>query len=289
MSSDTEIEPTLDLDKLSHWLGKQQSISDTIRTQPVAFMRDTLDLPASDPQPGDPLPHAWHWLFFLDAAPLRQLSRDGHAARGGFLPPVALPRRMWAGGRLRFLEQITIGEKITRVSTIKDIARKTGRSGELCFVTVQHQYISGSTLKLWEEHDIVYREDPVENETLPDPPTAPQHADHAATICPSSIMLFRYSALTFNGHRIHYDLDYCRQVEGYPGLIVHGPLTATLLIGMAGDYCSNAWISTFEFRAVSPLFDDQPFTIALEKQDQQLTLWAANSKGKLAMSATASV
>ena len=292
MSNRRQTEATLDPEVLRRWVGKQRSVTSVIHPQPVAQMHATLDRSGATPQPGEPLPHAWHWLFFLEAAPLRELARDGHAARGEFLPPVALPRRLWAGGRLKFSEPIRIGESINKHSAIKSVVRKTGRTGELCFVTVRHEFLCGSTLKMTEEHDIVYREDHDKN--APAAPAAPDiapdinEADERAQITATNIMLFRYSALTFNSHRIHYDLEYCRNVEGFPGLVVHGPLTATLLVGMADAHRGEATLSAFEFRAVSPLFAGQPFTIACKEHDGQLQLWAANARGELAMRATAS-
>ncbi len=292
----TEATPTLDPDLLRRWIGNQRSLTDVIRPEPVARMRATLEWPPTSPMSptpprnGDPLPRAWHWLFFLEAAPLRELDRDGHAARSAFLPPVALPRRMWAGGRLRFIEPLRIGESIRKQSTIADVVRKTGRAGELCFVTVRHEFLAGSTLKMTEEHDIVYRQEHDGNAPVPTIPAAPEAAEADATvqITPTNVMLFRYSALTFNSHRIHYDREYCRNVEGFPGLVVHGPLTATLLVGMAGEHRDGAALDGFEFRAVSPLFGAQPLTIGVKKHPEKLQLWAANPRGELAMSATAS-
>ena len=177
MSNRRQTEATLDPEVLRRWIGKQHSVTDVIHPQPVARMHATLDRPGATPQPGDPLPHAWHWLFFHEAAPLRELGRDGHAARGEFLPPVALPRRLWAGGRLKFSEPIRIGESINKRSDIKSVVRKTGRTGELCFVTVRHEFLCGSTLKMTEEHDIVYREDHDKNApaapAATSPPTSP--------------------------------------------------------------------------------------------------------------------
>ncbi|MGI9310259.1 MAG: FAS1-like dehydratase domain-containing protein [bacterium] len=278
---------TLDIETLRCWVGKERTTTDVIRAQPVAFLRATLDSfapdDASEPQPGEPLPPTWHWLFFLEAAPLSQLGADGHRARGEFLPPVALPRRMWAGGRLAFIEPLTIGATIRRRSTIAAVERKRGRSGELCFVTVRHELFERTTLKMTEEHDIFYRQRAAADAP---PPMAPTAADARARITAGATMLFRYSALTFNSHRIHYDLDYCREVEGLPGLLVHGPLTATLLADLARAQCGEA-LCGFEFRAVSPLLAEQPFTIALKRRGRRMELWAANARGELAMRASA--
>ncbi|MDD9811159.1 MAG: MaoC family dehydratase N-terminal domain-containing protein [Gammaproteobacteria bacterium] len=295
------VAPTLDLDILNRWRGRRRERDDTIGAQPVEFLRATLDQPwFDDLRIGAPLPCAWHWIFFLEAAPGRALGRDGHPLRGDFLPPVALPRRMWAGGRLEFAAPICIGEELRRVSTVADIARKTGRSGELCFVTVRHQFFSGSRLKMTEQHDIVYREDPAPGAPGGEdsPPVAPaspsptvdtttgiiDSADTVARITPTPVMLFRYSALTFNSHRIHYDADYCRQVEGFPGPVVHGALTATFLAGLAAQH-SGALPRRFAYRALRPLYAGAPVTLSARQQGGGLQLQAADARGRLAMTA----
>ena len=267
-------------------LGRRREVTDTIHAAPAARLHATLDRAGAPPTVGDALPAAWHWLYFLEASPLGEAGRDGHAERGEFLPPVALPRRMWGGGRLEFSRAITIGETIKKQSTITDITQKKGRSGALCFVTVRHEFFAGDEMKMSEEHDIVYREDGDKNAPVTTPPPAPTDADTSIEITPSNVLLFRYSALTFNSHRIHYDADYCREVEGLPGLVVHGPLTATLLAGMAHDDNGNAQLTGIEFRAISPLFANQPITLARKKHDDKLDLWAANARGELAMTAT---
>ncbi|MGR3984232.1 MAG: MaoC family dehydratase N-terminal domain-containing protein [Gammaproteobacteria bacterium] len=270
--------------------GAPREMRDTIRAQPAAFMHALLGETGAPPQPGAPLPPGWHWLFFLEAAPHAQLGADGHAAHDGFAPPPELPRRMWAGGRLEFAAPLRIGENITRKSVMKNITHKRGRSGKLCFVTVRHEFFHEGAFKMSDEHDIVYREDAA---PASPPAAAPADADARHEITADAAMLFRYSALTFNSHRIHYDPDYCREVEGYPAQVVHGPLTATLLARLAaGAAAQNGGaLASFAYRAVSPLFAMQPFTIAMKKDAQQdaarLQLWAANAQGKLAMRARA--
>ncbi len=212
------------------------------------------------------------------------------AELGEFLPPVALPVRMWAGARLKQYQPIKIGDDLKKSSVIKGITRKSGRSGELCFVTVNHRIFCGETLKLEEDHDIVYREESAQP-PVGNPPGAPLDAAFSVTIEPGTTLLFRYSALTFNGHRIHYDVDYCRDVEGYPGLLVHAPLTATLILEMIRQYQDQSGIvptiREFKFRAVSPLFHDRPFTLGLKPQPgNSIEAWAANPDGGLAMQAT---
>lgn len=273
---------------LAQWIGRSETHDDLIDARQARLMQTTLDR-APSLKDGDPLPPLWHWLYFAEATPLSELSRDGHAKRGGFLPPVPLPRRMWAGGRLGFVGDLILGERARKTSTIQTIVFKDGRSGPLCFVTVRHE-LSGpdAAPRLWEEHDIVYRQDPGPDDPRPIQVKPPQGAVITRSIVPSSVMLFRYSALTFNGHRIHYDKDYCRQVEGYPGLVFHGPLTATLLADLAVEKSGEKKLKGFSFRATAPLFDTAPFPICAKKSDDSdLQLWAETPEGGLAMEAKA--
>jgi 3-methylfumaryl-CoA hydratase len=280
------MQPTLDPDILGQWIGKTETLRDTLHAGPANLMEMTLD---RDPVlgAGDILPPLWHWLYFLQSAPLGALGRDGHPARGGFLPPVALPRRMWAGGRFGFSEDLRLGQQIEKRSRIKDVALKTGSTGALCFVTVHHEVGTPDGVAFWEEHDIVYREDPKHDAAPRQTPPVGDDWDHRETVHPSEVMLFRYSALTFNGHRIHYDRDYARDVEGHAGLVVHGPLIATMLMDLAIRMTDGARPHRFEFRAASPLFDGAPFTLLGKKNGEQITLAAATPQGRLAMQATA--
>lgn len=281
------MERTLDPEILSQWIGRSETRSDTIREEPANLMEMTLDRgPVLGD--GDPLPPLWHWLYFLQSAKMGDLGRDGHPALGGFLPPVGLPRRMWAGGRLEFLAPLRVGAQATRVSSIRDVKLKQGRTGALCFVTVRHEVSSGGTLCLWEDHDIVYREDPTPGDTAPAPPKAASDWDATEDISPSEVMLFRYSALTFNGHRIHYDRNYAREAEGHQGLVVHGPLIATLLADLALRRGNGKALRAFTYRAVSPVYDQHEFSIRVRAEGRgALTLAAAQSSGALAMQATA--
>jgi len=280
------MDPTTDADTLSRWIGRTETATDTIRLGPARLMEMTLDR-APRLAEGDPLPPLWHWLYFLTSARLGELGRDGHPARGGFLPPVALPRRMWAGGRLGFTAPLSLGAEATRTSTIADIALKAGRTGPLCFVTVRHEIGTAAGPALWEEHDIVYREGPRHGAPAPRPPQAGTDWTAYETVTPSEVMLFRYSALTFNGHRIHYDRDYAHDVEGHAGLVVHGPLIATLLADFAQRRSPGRTLRSFSFRAVSPLFDRASFTLNAGPSGDQTRLAAANAEGGLAMLATA--
>jgi 3-methylfumaryl-CoA hydratase len=278
---------TLDIDHLRTWIGKQETLEDRATLVPVAALSATLDRDDPAPKAGDPLPPLWHWLYFLPLARQSQIGPDGHPKRGGFLPPVPLPRRMWAGGRFTFIKPIALEEKITRVSTVADVTVKHGRAGALCFVLVRHEVFGENGLALQEEHDIVYRDAPAPDERPPAPKPAPAEALWHRDIVPDDVLLFRYSALTFNGHRIHYDRRYVTEVEGYPGLIVHGPLIASLLVDLLRRN-TNKPLKSFKFRAVSPLFDIAPFSVHGQPGDDgRVALWARNATGGVAMEAEA--
>jgi 3-methylfumaryl-CoA hydratase len=276
----------LDVAHLRSWIGRQETLHDQVTRFPIAALSATLDRDDPAPAAGDPLPPLWHWLYFLPVAPQSALGPDGHPARGGFLPPVPLPRRMWAGGRFVFHRPLLVDEPMTRVSTVQDVTVKQGRSGALCFVLVRHEVSGSSGLALVEEHDIVYRDLPPPGEV----PAAPRPVRTDDTwrrdIHPSDPLLFRYSALTFNSHRIHYDRRYVTETEGYPGLIVHGPLIATLLLDLLRRNTDRA-VSSFRFRAVSPLFDIAPFSVHGAPDGDSVALWARNKAGHLAMEAEA--
>jgi 3-methylfumaryl-CoA hydratase len=275
---------------LKQWIGRTEARTDLITSVPVAALAATLDREGSPPQPGDELPPLWHWLYFLPIYRHSEIDPDGHPRRGGFLPPVSLPRRMWAGGRLDFHQPLHVGETITRTSRIVDVTPKQGRSGALVFVLVRHEISGPNGLAISEEHDIVYRDHPSPGEPVPVPPAAPGDAAWQRGVVPDDVLLFRYSALTFNGHRIHYDRRYVTEVEGYPGLVVHGPLIATLLLDLLWRSLPAARVTRFRFRAVSPLFDLAPFTVCGKPEEGgAVRLWARNPEGRLAMEASAVV
>jgi 3-methylfumaryl-CoA hydratase len=277
----------LDIDHLSQWIGKKQLTEETISVEPMHRMRATLDYAPITIADGDALPPLWHWAYFLTPARASELGQDGHTALGEFMPPVPLPRRMWAGGELKFNEPLRVGETARRESTVRNIDLKQGRSGKLCFVEVEHCIFVGDELRFSEIHNIVYRDvkQPGGNNALS--PEAPDNEQWSREVVPSSTLLFRYSALTFNGHRIHYDLDFCRQHEGYPGLVFHGPLTATMLLELALENNRERSLKTYEFRAYSPLFDNAAFTLNGRMDNNSAGLWASNSDNRLAMKATA--
>lgn len=284
---------TQDLSQLAGWIGRSQTVADQIGPTPVRALQATLDHPDSDVPDGTPLPPLWHWLYFLPLHRQSEIGPDGHARRGGFLPPVPLPRRMWAGSQFEFRSPIRVGDRVERCSTIDDVSVKQGRSGTLVFVKVRHELRCNGAADpaLVEFHDIVYREARQVGDVEPPPQAAPAAAAWQREIVPDDVLLFRYSALTFNGHRIHYDRRYVTEVEGYPGLIVHGPLIATLLLDLLRREAPTADIASFRFKAVRPTFDLHPLRVNGQPPDDQgrIRLWAQDHQGWLTMDASATL
>ena len=285
---------TLDAAALAHlqsWEGKTETLADEITAAPVRALQATLDRDDAPPAQGSALPPLWHWLYFLPQPRQSALGPDGHALRGGFLPPVPLPRRMWAGGRLQWQPDnpLLLGDAVTRTSRIVSVKHKAGRTGDLLFVLVSHEIHNDRGLALTEEHDIVYRANPQPGDVVPQPQAAPLQASWTREVSPDAVLLFRYSALTFNGHRIHYDRRYVTEVEGYPGLVVHGPLIATLLVDLLRRQMPKARLSSFEFRAVRPVFDVAPFKLhgTPSADGRGVQLWTEDHEGWLTMQATA--
>ena len=252
------------LAKLQAWQGRSETLADDVTAAPVRALSATLDRDDALPTAGTRLPELWHWLYFLPHHRQSEIGEDGHAKRGGFLPPVPLPRRMWAGGRLAWEpgNPLRVGDRAERTSTIASVTHKAGRTGELMFVLVRHEVRNERGLALTEEHDIVYRAAAAPGEKAPSPTPAPKDAAFSREIVPDDVLLFRYSALTFNGHRIHYDRSYVTQTEGYPGLVVHGPLVATLLMDLLRRELPDARVKWFQFKAVRPAFDGRPLRLA---------------------------
>jgi 3-methylfumaryl-CoA hydratase len=278
----------IDLAHLRTWVGKKETRHDTATAFPVAALAATLDRRDALPQPGDAIPQSGHWLYFLETAPGSELGHDGHPKRGGFLPPVPLPRRMWAGGRIDFRQPVPVGARISRESEVMSVAAKSGKSGDLVFVMVRHTVKTGDTVAIVEEHDIVYREAAKPGEAPPAGKPAPQAAAWRRELQTNEATLFRYSALIFNAHRIHYDIDYCRDVEGYPGLIVHGPLQTTLLLDLCRRHDPRP-VRTLDYRATLPVFHQETFSVNGQPaaDGQSAELWTANAAGCYAMRGTA--
>jgi 3-methylfumaryl-CoA hydratase len=302
---------------LEGWLGKERVSEDLLSPAAARALAATLDRDPGPLHAGVALPPGWHWIYFTPAARRSELGPDGHEKRGGFLPPIPLPRRMWAGGRLRFHGPLSLGEPATRVSTIDAISAKEGRSGPLVFLTVRHRVLDArGDMAIDEEQDLVYRaaatgggaggagvglpaagagaaggdataSTPASSSPLP----TPAESDWTETFTADVVTLFRFSALTFNGHRIHYDREYATATERYPGLVVHGPLLALLLLDAGVRHGSHA-ASAFRYRALSPLFCDEEFLLAGRREEGPgatagaSKLWAAHPRRGVAMEAT---
>ena len=277
------------LEDLKQWVGKTETLEDHVTLAPMAALAATLDRGDMPPLPGQALAPCWNWLYFLPVHPLAMIGTDGHPKRGGFLPPVALPRRMWAASRMEFRHALRAGSTVTRTSRIADITGKQGRSGPLVFVRVHHELSDSQGLAIAEDQDIVYREMPQVSDTPTQVLAARTDEQFSRRITPDPVLLFRYSALTFNGHRIHYDRPYAMGEEGYPGLVVQGPLIATLLIDQLRRAHPGLQVKTFEFKAISPLFDNAHFDICGRLDGDLATLWARGPQDQLAMQATATV
>ena len=286
---------TIDAATLAHlqsWVGRTETLVDDITAAPLRGLSATLDREDPPPVAGTAVPPLWHWLYFLPQPRRSEIGPDGHARRGGFLPPVPLPRRMWAGGRLHWHQQVLqVGDAVKRLSRIESVTHKAGRTGDLVFVLVRHEIHNAQGLTLSEEHDIVYRANPQPGDPVPPPQPAAKEAAWTETVTPDDVLLFRYSALTFNGHRIHYDRRYVTEVEGYPGLIVHGPLIATLLTELVRKHRPGVRLLGFQFRAVRPVFDTAPFRIhgTPSADGKTVQLWTEDHEGWLTMQATATL
>ncbi len=266
-------------DDFSVWVGKSETLTDVLEPARSNALRAALG-EGEVLKAGDALPLLHHWLYFWNVVAPAGLGPDGHPAKGGFLPPVPLPRRMWAGGRLKFLAPLHLGETVTKVSTIKSVTAKSGKSGELVFVTVEHQLSNGAGIAIIEEQDLVYK-----GETPPGALKAPEGqgpvpaSSWQASVMPDTVLLFRYSALTMNGHRIHYDLPYAMDEEAYPALVVHGPLQATLLADLAAKSLGRP-LATFDFRGQVPAFAGTRLDVCGEPAENGGSFWTEQSGGK---------
>ena len=273
----------------SAWIGRTETFEDPLAVVQAQAAHATFDEAAPMIAAGDPLPLPWHWFYFLPRAPQSMLDADGHPQRGGFLPPIPYPRRMFAGARITVHRPLVVGTPALRQSTIRNVVMKSGKTGALGFVTVGQHFSQGGELCLEEEQDIVYREPggrveaPMAAE-LPQPPAGAW----TRTVQPDTRLLFRFSALTFNAHRIHYDRSYASDVEGYPGLVVHGPLTAALLLELVRRSTPRP-VRAFSFRGVEPLFDLGPVRLIGTLQGDTVTLEAQGPDGALALAASATL
>ena len=282
----SEFTEKLDIDHLRQWIGRSTEASDLVTAQLVKGLRATLFQDIGEPKAGDAAPFTTHWCLAPPVSPMSQLGPDGHPTRGGFLPPVPLPRRMWAGGELEFLDTLRVRDDTKRSSRISDVTMKTGSTGALCFVSVEHLITTARGIAIRERQDIVYRG--VSGAAAPaKAPQPPPIAKHRESHVSDPVLLFRYSALTFNGHRIHYDRDYVTKVEGYPGLVFHGPLQAALIVEFAARLHNGIAPKKFSYRGVQPLFEGSEFSINANETDDGMEFWAANSEGQPTMKGTA--
>lgn len=272
---------------LSQWVGREEVRTDRIDLRIAQALAATLDIDPATLEEGSELPLLWHWVYFTPTARRSEIGADGHPQRGGFLPPVELPNRMWAGGRLSFQQPLRIGETVTRVSRIVRCERKNGRNGELVFVTVAHTLSGEHGVCLVEEQDIVYRQPAAKGAPLAESPVE-GCAEFGQRIQPDPVLLFRYSALTFNAHRIHYDQPYATEEEGYPGLVVHGPLGATLLLGAFSAAHPHKRVRRFSFRGIGPLFATAAFDVCGELSGPDSAALWSECDGRLAMKADVS-
>jgi 3-methylfumaryl-CoA hydratase len=281
----------VDIEHLRTWIGRERTVEDIITPRLAQSLDAVLDIdrPA---ETGDPAPVGIHWCLAPDIVPMRGIGADGHPARGGFLPPVPFPRRMWAGGELKFSDTFLIGDTVRRRSVIEDVALKSGRSGEMIFVTLRHHYETPRGIALTERHDVVYRgldtATAASSAPLPVRNAVEDPADVSRTIEADPVLLFRYSALTFNGHRIHYDQPYVTLEERYPGLVFHGPLQATLLLSLASEQRGGLPPPEFAFRSVHPLFAGGRARLNLRKDAESHALWITDDLGTVTMTAKAS-
>ncbi|HOZ27667.1 MAG TPA: hypothetical protein PLH23_13000 [Hyphomonadaceae bacterium] len=261
----------------SDWIGRSETVHDHVAREPFDRLSAMLDRAPEQAA----IPPMGHLLCFLPGSAQADIGEDGHPKRGGIVPPIDLPMRMAAGSRVSFHAPVPYGAKVRRVSTIANLADKTGRTGRLVFLTLRHEIFADQTLCATDEADIVFRERT--GNTGPLPPGERREAQVSRSIAPTAALLFRFSALTYNAHRIHYDRDYAMNEEGYPGLVVHGPLLATLLVDHFRRHRPTDVVARFEFRAQRPVFDLAPFTVNLVDTETGADVWAADGDGYVAM------
>ena len=271
-------------EKFEDWIGRTETAEDILTPRMAAHLKACLGADGAGAAPGDALAVGWQWMVCVDGPAAGELARDGLPEGGGLLPPIALPRRMWAGGRMRFHQPLRIGEKVRRTTEVKAITFKEGRGGAIAFVAMGYSYWGEQGLAIEERQDIAFRAERKAGETPPPPVAPPAPALWRRTIEPDPVLLFRYSALTFNSHRIHYDQPYVTGVEGYPGLLVHGPLIATLLFDLMRRNTDKA-PAQLSYRAMRPLFAPDPFEVcgAPGEDGKSCTLWALDPEGAVAM------
>ncbi len=279
---------SFDMGGAATWLGRTETREAHAHAEPARLLQATLDRDIGGLETGAPLPLLWHWLYFPPMVRQSRLGEDGHTRDSSLLPVVPfLPRRMWAGSRLRSQAPLRIGDRLTRRSEVASLTPKIGASGRLLFVTLRHALEGSAGGSVVEEQDIVLRE-PAGRATLPGNPAMPAPFDFEHVVAPTPTLLFRFSALTFNAHRIHYDHPYATQVEGYEGLVVHGPLIAVLMLDLVDRVSPGAFVSAFDFKALAPAFVPHPLAVRAKATDAGFALWV-ESAARIASTATATV
>lgn len=276
----------IDIEYLRQWIGRERQITDMLGHFPARALAATLNR-TRVPKENDALPLGWQWLYFIGTPAASDLGADGHPKLGEFLPPAPLPRRMWAGGAMQVEHPLHLGRPAQQHSSIRSVDVKRGRSGDLLFVTLEHVLSQGGRRCITEQQKLVYRPMPTAQAPLAAGEPAPDSADWVQTVTPDPVLLFRYSALTFNSHRIHYDRPYAMDKECYPGLVVQSPLIATLLLELVHDHMPEARLRSFQFRALRPTFDSHPFFVCGRNEGDRLRLWSADHEGFTCVSAEA--
>ncbi len=278
--------------RLRDWIGNRESRTERISPVPATGLAATLNRDNPVFSDGDELPPAWQWLYFLPCARQDGLGNDGHPKPGGFMPPIPLPRRMWAAGRMSIARPLRVGEEVTRTTRVDDVTVKEGRSGTLIFLKLQHEFTAAAGVAITEEQDLVYRAHPTSAQAAPGGRSAPTNEVLRMDVDPDPVLLFRYSALTFNAHRIHYDRDYAVNMEQCPSLVVHGPLIATLILELLGkNLAQHRRVDEFRFRAIHPTFVGGRFSVCGTPAEagDSYTLWSRDHRGVLTMEASATV
>lgn len=278
---------SIDLPYLRSWIGRSETRADTATVAPISGLAALLDCGTSL-QPPQVVPYLGHWLYFLSQTARSLIGDDGHPRTGDFLPPVPLPRRMWAGGEIRFLAPIPVSAPMQRQSVVSGVTHKVGKSGDLIFLTVEHHITVDGVKAIAERQDLVYRGPPGDGTTSPTQPTDQNEASGSRYVTLTPVDLFRFSALTFNAHRIHYDRDYARNTEGHADLVVHAPYTAILLINHLMQEMPNVRIQSFSFQAKNPLFVNREVALTAVPQEDGIRLIATDGNGVIVMTAYAS-
>ena len=277
----------VDIDHLRKWIGKIDTVTDYVTPIVEQRYRATLNMDIGNPKDGEPVTSGLHWMLGWNLVKNDELGVDSHPALGEFLPPVPLPRRMWAGSEIKVLKPIRVGNKVVKQSTVSDIQVKEGRTGLLCFVTAEYNFLVNDEVTINEKHNIVYRDISKSGGGSGYSKEIPERADLSEKIFMHPTILFRYSAIGFVGHRIHYDHPYTVNEENYPGLIVHGPLQATYLL-RAAEKLMGKQVKSFTHKVMAPVFANSEYIVGVDKMDDgSVSCWGATKEFGVTMRAEA--